>query len=155
MAALDTFSIDVFERIVEKAEACGAELPGCRYVSHCAPALDCCDVMAFYPEIIQNDPGVANLTCIVDPRVTFALELWWKVCLPQNAFDGLSIPEAAQTTEEALTMQDAAYKVYSALIESVNESPCGSLDDARLECLDPQGGCAGWKITAATRLESV
>ena len=154
MAALDVLSRSLFDDIVASAEACDVVLPGCRYVSHCAPALDCCDVMAFYPDVITNDVSVSGVKCLISPNVTFVLELWWCVSVPENMVNGFVTPDPSITTLESLEMQDSAYTVFTAAIDAVNSSSCGAVINARLECLDPQGGCAGWKITFTTKLEA-
>lgn len=149
---LSRYTERVFEDLIDLVEDCNIELPECRYISHCAPPIDCCPSMVFYPLVVENNIELDGVRCdLVDPKVTFCVELWHCVETAELGSGGLSLPEVMKVTGEALGMQDAAYVVYNGLLKVLGDQ-CDDVDAIRMDCIPEQGGCAGWKITVTTSI---
>lgn len=147
MSVLADKAVTVLDDLLVHVEGCDVVLPSCRYVSHCAPVLDCCDVMALYVDQVVAD--TAN-GCNIFSEVTWVVELWFCVTAAEVGVDGFVVPDPVVTQAEALGMLDAAWAVYHGLV-SVLTGDCDSVEAARLECLEAQGGCAGFKISVTSK----
>lgn len=152
MNSLDLFIENFFNELTASADECGINLPSCRFVSHCAPPVDCCDIMAVYPGSIRSDSRFGVSCSHYESQVDLYIELWFCVSLP--SFDegaGFFVP-ADTSTGESLEMQKSAYETLDLALSLLgSDKCCGSIIDSfDLSCQVPSGGCASWKIRITT-----
>lgn len=121
-----------------------AILPSCVYVSHCAPVVDCCDggLIAAY---VDGGRYEDLSECLSERVVTYAVEIW--DCAP--------VVDDAGAAPAVKDIQEAAYSLAvkaEILIEAIRDfftPPHGGFtaEDFSFDCLEPQGGCGGYKIS--------
>lgn len=126
---------------------CYTELPGCRYVSHCAPVVDCCDdgILAIY--ILSGDSD-SETGCISLSDVDLVVEVW--NCVPVLEGDGArwNPPSVVSQQEAALFLLNQKATVQDAVFQwlTIENDACAKLTGFRFECLDGEGGCGGYKM---------
>jgi len=140
--------------------------PNEAYISHNAPAVDCCDILVVYAEFIRPSIGMGfNAQYVTGGRVLnqcnnlgrvldLVIELW-RPCFPtvvDNAYH--PFPATEDTDAAARALLEDAWALQCSLIGAACD---GSIwpDSVSRDCLDmawgdmqplgPQGGCAGWR----------
>lgn len=149
---------DLLVELLAQAEDClttnGRTLPEHRFVSHNAPAWDCCDLLT-----VHLDEGKATSRWARPNRRPLQCATRWAIdvvvtilrCVP--TFDGNSPPTFAALRESALSLAADGWAIYNCF-------GCRALDGTllagcscdlviltSLKPIGPQGGCAGYTFT--------
>lgn len=137
----------------------GRAAPDTSYVSHGPPAYDCCPFAVVYLDPLDGvthnaleDPPF-DQDCIIVPRATWILE--WTRCVPALTDDGWPTPATLD-----VSAQDLLEDLWCVLTELYDRhksgalvgSGCGDVSIGNAMIIEPQGGCAGWKVPVTTIL---
>lgn len=155
----------VLDAAFEGLEPTSTGQPSDHYVSHNAPAVDCCDLLVVYTEFIRPSVGMGfNAQYVTGGRVLnqcnnlgrvldLVIELW-RPCFPavvDNPYH--PFPPGEDTDAASKALLEDAWALQCALIGAACD---GSIwPDSNRQCLDmawgdmqplgPRGGCAGWR----------
>lgn len=167
----------LMESILNTAYGCLAGttngLPKDYYISHGAPAVDCCDILVVYPEWVRPSVGFGDARYFTGSRIVdrcgnvgrvldLVIELW-RPCTP-TLKDSANDPFPAATEmhdynvkllEDAWTLQCCVAAAHCAgTLVTDEDGQCLEVAWGDLQPLGPQGACSGWRWLITVELEN-
>lgn len=137
--------------------------PSHAYVSHTAPALDCCDLLAvFFTDIKPTKSPtipVVHLNCAATQMVHVTISLTRCVPVGEDVLDSVLQTSAVDLAKDAWVLQtrwmESACSDSGAPALIPTNSGCTVVGQAVLSAIKPLGGCAGNKLVFVVELDPV